>query len=287
MKLKTCVFLAVGLVLLAAPAIAAPSLYEEFVVYIPNEGRMIPATVCLPIRTENDSFPAVVMLHGTGSNREEAGNGYAMLAPYMAENGIASIRIDFAGSGDSKADYVEYTWQSGASDAYAAAAFLQKLAAVDPDRIGIMGWSQGGSVAILAASRYSVFKALLTWAGALDMKDYFAPLYDEAKAKGFAKATFDWRTPLNLSLQWFDDANNIDLRKELKNYFGPVLAIAGSDDEVVPLSALDDILASVSSADKAKLLIPGADHTFRVFTGDLGKYNELKEATTAWFKEKL
>ena len=56
---------------------------------------------------------------------------------------------------------------------------------------------------------------------------------------------------------------------------------------MVPLSDLDDILASVSSKDKAKLLIPGADHTFRVFTGDLTKYNELKEATTAWFKEKL
>ena len=287
MKLKTLAFLVLGLVVMAVPGFAGAPEYEEFVVYIPNEGRMIPATVCLPIRAGTDTYPAVVMLHGTGSNREEAGNGYAMLAPYMAENGIASIRIDFAGSGESKADYVEYTWQSGASDAYAAADFMTKLAAVDPDRIGIMGWSQGGSVAILAASRYSIFKGLLTWAGALDMKDYFAPLYDEAKANGFAKATFEWRTPLNLSLQWFNDAINIDLRKALKNYFGPVLAIAGSDDDVVPLSDLDDILASVSSKDKAKLLIPGADHTFRVFTGDLTKYNELKEATTAWFKEKL
>ena len=287
MRLKTIALLAIGMVAFAFPAFAEVPLFEEFVVYIPNEGRMIPATVCLPIRTGDETFPAVVMLHGTGSNREEAGNGYKMLAPWMAENGIASIRIDFAGSGDSKSDYVEYTWTSGASDAFAAADFLGKLAAVDPARIGIMGWSQGGSVAILAASQYSEFKALLTWAGALDMFDYMGSQYGEAKAKGFTKMTFEWRTPLNLSLQWFEDARNISLRKALKNFYGPVLAIAGSADEVVPLGALDDIVASAAGKDKAKLLINGADHTFNVFTGDLAKFNELMDATTSWFKAKL
>ena len=79
----------------------------------------------------------------------------------------------------------------------------------------------------------------------------------------------------------------INLRKELGNFKGPVLAIAGSDDTDVPLSNLDDIVASAGGKDKAKLLIPGADHTFRVFTGDLAKFNELRDATTAWFQKKL
>ena len=215
------------------------------------------------------------------------GNGYKMLAPYMAERGIASIRIDFAGSGDSKADYVEYTWSSGASDAVAAAEFVKRFKAVDPARVGIMGWSQGGSVAILAAARYPGFKALLTWAGALDMFDYFKAIYPEAQKNGFAKASFEWRSPLNLSLAWFNDVKNISLRKELANFKGPVLAISGSDDQDVPLSNLDDIVASAGGSDKAKLLHPGADHTFRVFTGDLAKFNELRDATTAWFGKKL
>ncbi|HWP68953.1 MAG TPA: alpha/beta fold hydrolase [Rectinemataceae bacterium] len=287
MRLRTIAFLAIAMAAFTLPAIAETPSMDEFIVYIPNEGRMIPATVCLPVGQPGETFPAVVMLHGTGSNREEAGNGYRMLAPYMAENGIASIRIDFAGSGDSAADYVEYTWSSGASDAAAAADFMAKLAAVDPQRIGIMGWSQGGSVAILAASRYSEFKALLTWAGAVDMSAYMASQYAEALVKGFTKMTFEWRTPLNLSLQWYEDVKSISLRDELNNFYGPVLAIAGSADEVVPLSALDDIVASAAGNDKAKLLIDGADHTFNVFTGDLGKYNELRNATTSWFKEKL
>ena len=183
------------------------------------------------------------------------------------------------------------TWSThglrGASDAAAAAEFIARFRVVDPARIGVMGWSQGGSVAILAAARYPSFKALLTWAGALDMFGYFAPLYEEAKTKGFAKATFEWRSPLNVSLQWFNDVRSISLRKELAAFKGPVLAIAGSDDDVVPLSDLDDIVDSAGGTDSATLLIQGADHTFRVFTGDLTKFDELKEATTAWFGRKL
>jgi hypothetical protein len=287
MKPKALIVAAFALALVAGFAFADPAKSTSFVSYFPNEGRMIPATVCLPVGSADKACPAVVMLHGTGSNREEAGNGYQMLAPYMAERGIASIRIDFAGSGYSTADYVEYTWTSGASDAAAAAEFIRQFRVVDPERIGIMGWSQGGSVAILAAARYPAFKALLTWAGALDMFDYFGPLYEEAKTKGFAKATFEWRSPLNLSLQWFNDARNISLRKELAAFKGPVLAIAGSDDEVVPLSDLDEIVANAGGKDAAKLIIQGADHTFRVFTGDLRKFDELKAATTAWLGRKL
>jgi len=150
-----------------------------------------------------------------------------------------------------------------------------------------MGWSQGGSVAILAAARNQQFKALLTWAGALDMFDFFSALYPEAKANGFVKMDLGWRPPLNLSLKWFEEAKGISLRDELKTFKGPVLAIAGSADTTVPLSDLDGIVASAGGVDKAKYLIDGADHTFNVFTGDLSKFNQLMKVTTDWFKSKL
>jgi len=287
MKSKHLDVLAFLMLVVAGSVFAAPYKTTEFVAFIPNEGRMVPATVCLPVGQPGETFPAVVMLHGTGSSRDEAGNGYKFLAPHMAEAGIASIRFDFAGSGDSKADYVEYTWTSGASDAKAAADFIAEFKAVDPERMGIMGWSQGGSVAILAASRYPEFKALLTWAGAVDMSWYMEDQYEEAKTNGFTKMKFDWRSPLNLSLAWFNDVHNISLSKELTNFKGPVLAIAGTADTVVPLTDLDVIVASAGGTDKAKRLIEGADHTFNIFTGDMTKFNELMDVTTNWFKNKL
>ncbi|MDR0597372.1 MAG: hypothetical protein LBG14_02580 [Treponema sp.] len=69
-------------------------------------------------------FPAVVMLHGYGSNKDEAGNGYKLIAAELAKKGIASLRIDFMGNGDSKADFVDFDPDKGASDADTAAAPL-------------------------------------------------------------------------------------------------------------------------------------------------------------------
>lgn len=45
------------------------------------------------------------MLHGWVSNKDEVGNMYKDLEGFMAKDGVASLRIDFAGSGDSKQAY--------------------------------------------------------------------------------------------------------------------------------------------------------------------------------------
>ena len=54
-------------------ALADEAAYTETVVSISNGDHEVPATVCMP--TGDGKFPAVVMLHGTGSNRDEAGHG--------------------------------------------------------------------------------------------------------------------------------------------------------------------------------------------------------------------
>ena len=62
----------------------------------------IPGVLTVP---DEGAYAAVVMLHGTGSNKDEAGNGYATAAPLMALQGLATLRIDFMGNGDSTASY--------------------------------------------------------------------------------------------------------------------------------------------------------------------------------------
>ena len=58
---------------------------------------------------------------------------------------------------------------------------------MDGDAIGIMGWSQGGLNAMLAAAAYpDTFKAAVTWAGATDMKNSdFAQRHETAKKDGY------------------------------------------------------------------------------------------------------
>lgn len=270
------------LALLAFPALALAS---EETVMIDGTSRTIPATITLP---EGDGpFPFVVMFHGTGSNRHEAGNGYDILAGKLAEAGIASARFDFAGSGDSPVDYKEYTLTSGMADGLDVIAYMRTLPQIDGAKLGLLGWSQGGTVAMLTASRTPDVKSLVTWAGALDMSGFEADKYEEAVKNGFAVVEFDWRPALNFSLDWFNEVRDIKIADELKNYHGALLAIAGSKDEVVDPKTTKLITAAAASENKGDAIIEGADHTFNIFSGDMTAFDQLADLTVKRFKETL
>lgn len=273
---------AVAAITLASLSLANAA--EEDVV-IQGKDRPIPATITLP--EGEGPFPFVVMFHGTGSNRHEAGNGYDLLAPKLAEAGIASARFDFAGNGDSTVDYLEYTPSSGMQDGLDVIAHMRGLDAIADDRLGLLGWSQGGLVAMLTAARSPDVKSLVTWAGVLDMSNYAADQYEEAKANGSTELTFDWREPLNLSIEWFDEVRALDLAAELANYKGALLAINGSVDDVVLPEVADDIVAAGGGNNKQKSIIEGADHTYNIFTGDMAAFDELIDLTLTWFEDTL
>ncbi len=291
--MKKILYIVLAAVLMICSAVSAQDAgYEETVVSIDGGEYEIPATVCMP--TGDGPFPAVVMLHGTGSTRDEAGNGYLYAAPVLAEKyGIATIRIDFPGNGESKADYMQYTFASAVSDAVAAANYMAGLEKINPEAIGVMGWSQGGTDALLACARHpEIFKSIVTWAGAPDMKldGFFSEAdYEEAKQNGFFVMEFDWRDNLNVSLQWCDDVANTDVLDEFaKGYSGPVLAIAGEADDTVDPEWSNKIAAASTNEKSGTYFIPGMDHTFNVFAEeDLHSLYDAVDATGTFFADTL
>jgi len=89
-------------------------------------------------------FPAVVWTHGSGA----IGRGsttYTREAYLLATHGIASFVYDKRGVGDSEGDWKTATFHDLARDALAAARALRDQPAIDPDRTGIGGLSQGPS----------------------------------------------------------------------------------------------------------------------------------------------
>lgn len=286
---KCLVFMLVFVLCIASAALAETPGYVETVVSIDAGDHQIPATVCMP--TAEGTYPAVVMLHGTGSNRDEAGGGYAYAAPVLAEKyGVATIRIDFMGNGDSTADYTGYTFESAVADAVAAAEYIAAQENIDGEHIGVMGWSQGGTDALLAAGQHpEIFKAVVTWAGAPDLSDMLPDeLYAEAQKNGYFTMEFDWRDSLNVSLQWCEDVKNVNVLDVFTGFDSPVLAIHGTEDTTVDPDWSNKIAGTSTNEASGTCFIEGMDHTFNVFTEeDLHSLYTAIDATGEFFAANL
>lgn len=261
--------------------------YTEEIIMIDGGDHQIPATLTLPKGTAGNTYPAVLMLHGNGSDRHEAGGGYDLLAPMMAEKGIASLRFDYIGNGESAADYIEFTHEKGVEDALASFAYMLTQPAIDSERIGIMGWSQGGGLALVTAGREERIKSVLTWAGALYDGSINEDEYAQAKEKGFYESIYDWRESLKLSPAYFEVLKNFIVADAIPLIKAPILAINGSLDTAVPPETGETIAnLAVNEASKA-LILEGADHTFNIFTGNMDFFNKLMEDTINWFADTL
>lgn len=285
MKKLLSLVLALMMMLLCVPSLAEEAAYTEENIFIDAGDHQIPATVTLPVG--EGKFPAVIMLHGNGSTRHEAGNAYDYTAPEMAKAGIATIRFDYIGNGDSTSDYIDFTYDKAVADAMKCYEYLAGLGTIDMEHVGIMGWSQGGRLALLTAGRNDVFTTVLTWAGAYDQKGNEEEQYAIAKEKGYYEVTYDWREPLKQSPEYYECAMSIDYAAEVANIKAPILAIAGSEDNVVLPEVADKIVAASTVEGSKTLVLEGADHTFCVFTGDMTVLENLTKETINWFNETL
>ncbi|MEJ5171663.1 MAG: alpha/beta fold hydrolase, partial [Fimbriimonadales bacterium] len=101
-------------------------------------------------------FPCVVMISGSGpQDRDETlfdHKPFAVWADALARAGVASLRYDDRGVGKSKGLFSTATTDDFASDARAAVRYLLSQTDVDPKRIGLMGHSEGGLIAPMAAA---------------------------------------------------------------------------------------------------------------------------------------
>jgi pimeloyl-ACP methyl ester carboxylesterase len=141
---------------------------EEEVSYENAEaGVSLAGTLTIP---EGDGpFPAVLLISGSGpQDRNETLLGhrpFLVLADFLTRQGIAVLRSDDRGVGGSTGDFGGATSEDFATDALAAVAFLKTRSEIDPRRIGLVGHSEGGLVAPLAAARSSEVAFIVLMAG--------------------------------------------------------------------------------------------------------------------------
>lgn len=132
-----------------------PYLVEE--VTIRNEAAGIELAGTLTRPAGHGPFPAALLISGSGAqDRDETIFGhrpFLVLADHLTRRGLVVLRLDDRGVGKSRGSLAEATTADFVGDALAAAGYLKSLSCVHPRQIGLIGHSEGATVAPMAAVR--------------------------------------------------------------------------------------------------------------------------------------
>jgi fermentation-respiration switch protein FrsA (DUF1100 family) len=226
-----------------------------------SEGRKISGVLHLPDR---ERPPCVIASHGLLSSKES--EKYVALGERMSGEGIAMIRFDFRGIGESEGLEEDNTISKKLADLSSALEFTRSR----PDlgnRIGLVGSSLGGFLSLINASRDRAVGAVVVWATPLHLDDL-----------GSKEQEDDYPLPPEA---FFDDLTKHRLLSFLPGVSN-CLVIHGEKDELVPVEQALGIFYHLGSPKEAHL-IGEADHRF---TQPAHRQRAI-DLTVDWFKRYL
>jgi uncharacterized protein len=134
-----------------------PFPYFEKELMIPNKKDKIFLSGTLTLPDTNKNHPLVILITGSGpQNRDEEIAGhkpFLVIADDLTRNGIAVFRFDDRGVGRSTGNFGSATTSDFASDVLSIVSFFRKYPNINPKKIGLIGHSEGGMVAMVAAAK--------------------------------------------------------------------------------------------------------------------------------------
>ena len=141
---------------------------SENVEYINSDGSVhFGGTLTLP--DSDQPVPVVLLISGSGQqDRDETifnHKPFAVIADHLARNGIAVLRVDDRGVGQTTGEVKNATSADFAKDVLAGIAFLKTRSEIDPSKIGLIGHSEGGIIAPMAANQSKDIDFIVSMAG--------------------------------------------------------------------------------------------------------------------------
>ena len=263
-----------------------------------SRGVRVPVTLVLPAQPGQEPLPLIVMAHGHGGSRQEGG-GYEQAAAAFARRGIASIRMDFPGCGDSLESFTENNLTNMIEDVRSARDFAATQATIDSGRVGLLGYSMGGRVVSLLSQQDPSYSVMALWTPAvspgaqrelasLGGPDTYDRLREKAHATGIATYTTRWGSQLSLGPGWFTDIENSVPLDAVARFRGPLLVLYGDqDDVVVPDVSESAIRAAASSSEVVRHVVAGADHGLGFYDNRPHIASEVVDTTAEFFAERL
>ena len=246
------------------------------------------------------SGKTVVFVHGFKGFKDWGFGPY--LAEYFAANGFFVVTFNFShnGLGKNKFEFTElekfakntYSREVRELDEIITAVRNGYFGFANDSKIGLIGHSRGGAIALLCASKRNDISAVATWAAISKLDRYSDRQKREWRNTGFFEA-LNTRTNqvMRLDVSLLDDieqnsGESLSIEIAVKNLNCPLLIVHGDQDLTVPIAEADQIY---NWSDKSKtefLKIFGTGHTFDVvhpFAGTTEKFEKLLAGTLKFF----
>ena len=294
--------LACWLVLINAPLswadLPAGKHFESTDTWIESREVKIPVTLVVPADSKASPFPLVILLHGHGGTRHEAG-GYTRVAQGIANHGIASIRMDFPGCGDSLEGFENNNLTNMIADIQSSKSHALKTLNIDQSRLGLLGFSMGGRLALTLGTTNPDYRAIGLWApdaeaGEANIREFLggSDRYEQmrtiARTQGFAPFTTFWGQDQKLGYQWFTDMEASKPASSILHYQGALFVLYGDLDTIVrPEISRGVIHKAVNAKPAIEHQVTGADHGLGLFNDDTVRSDEVIQSTIQFFAKHL
>ncbi|MCD6509654.1 MAG: alpha/beta fold hydrolase [Thermoprotei archaeon] len=243
---------------------------EEEPFWIEGDDYKLAAFKHIPCNVENP--PVVLMLHGFTGNKIEDRRLFVNIARELCARGLAVIRFDYRGHGESPGSFEDFTLSQAFEDADLAARYALAI----NDRIGVVGLSLGGAVAIhLATSSLKDFiRCVVLLSPAIDFREICVRL-----RAGISSETSDFAYlgPQRIRLKGLSNICSFNGLEYAVQMSAPTLIIHAKDDSVVPYTQSTKFFKALHIQDKELILLEEGGHVFSTYES---RRSAIKQCTS-------
>ncbi|MCB1977332.1 MAG: OsmC family protein [Nitrosomonas sp.] len=199
----------------------------------------------------------------------------------LAENGVAVLRFDFTGLGNSAGDFPNTNFSSNLDDLFAAAEFLQENYAAPQI---LIGHSLGGSAVLAVAKQIESVRAVVTInspATAEHVKHLFDDVHNEILNNQSAKVSLGGRS-FTIQKQFIEDLDRHNTLDHIKELGKALLVFHSPADQIVSIDEATRIYVAAKHP-KSFITLDQADHLL----SDKDDANYVAAVITAWVSRYL
>lgn len=208
----------------------------------------------------------VCMFHGFTGNKTEHNGHYRNIARQLAQKGVASLRMDYHGNGESDGEFYDFSYIDTLDDAKRIIDFAKNIEGIE--EVCILGFSYGGAVASVVANDENCEKLVLISAAA-NMPDLAVKKLDTWRKLENGNL---YSLGFEMSPKFVEEIRNENMYANTKNFSKKVLVIQARNDQAVPY--IYGVRYAVSYKNSTLHIVKDAGHG----------YDSLENATELYTK---